>query len=417
MKDNQRKLYVGIDVHSREHKVAVIPIALLEQPGNDWRKVKPLSIRNNVADFERVDTAIRSHISSTEEAAIAVDHTGGHYSEPIVYFLQAKGYDVYCLETKAVKAARERFLDEESKSDIIDSVSSAYLLYLRDVHGLSFRISAMTPELGSRAAVLNSLTLQRLQFNKLANQATNRLHQLLLAVFPEGEAQYFSQLLKITPYYPTPKDILNSNGLERIEKLRRKDRENILELAANSVGVPGDVYQWLIRDLSVQRMEVQAKRDALTSMLRTQVAAHPYKEILLSFPYLGEIAAATIIAIIKEIERWPDKKKFKKALGVYSSLTQSGTGSSRTRQGKEGSRHGRRVLFQVCLGCVKTNTSDNDFKDYYLRQVVRGKPRIKALVSTMGKLAEIIYHCLKAGEPYQYQDKYKVMRTSDSRKS
>lgn len=204
MKDNQRKLYVGIDVHSREHKVAVIPIALLEQPGNAWRKVKPLSIRNNVADFERVDTAIRSHISSTEEAAIAVDHTGGHYSEPIVYFLQAKGYDVYCLETKAVKAARERFLDEESKSDIIDSVSAAYLLYLRDVHGLSFRISAMTPKLGSRAAALNSLTLQRLQFNKLANQATNRLHQLLLAVFPEGEARYFKQLLMITPHYPTP---------------------------------------------------------------------------------------------------------------------------------------------------------------------------------------------------------------------
>jgi len=33
---------------------------------------------------------------------------------------------------------------------------------------------------------------------------------------------------------------------------------------------------------------------------------------------------------------------------------------------------------------------------------------MKALVSTMGKLAEIIYHCLKAGEPYQYQGKYKA---------
>jgi len=84
MKDNQRKLYVGIDVHSREHKAAVIPMALLKCPGASWRKVKPLSIRNNIADFERLDTAIRSHISSTEEVAIAVDHTGGHYSEPLV---------------------------------------------------------------------------------------------------------------------------------------------------------------------------------------------------------------------------------------------------------------------------------------------------------------------------------------------
>ncbi|MFC1983991.1 transposase [Chloroflexota bacterium] len=403
MNDHQRKLYVGIDVHSREHKVAFLPIALLEQPGAVWTKGKSLGIRNDITDLERLDTAIRSRISSPEEVAIAVDYTGGHYSEPIVYFLQTKGYTVYHLEAKAIKAAKERFLDEESKSDVIDSISAAYMLYLRDTYGISFRISAMMPELGSKAAALNSLVLQRWQLNKLATQATNRLHQFLIAVFPEGEAQYFNQLMKIIPYYPTPKDMLDSNGLEGIEKLSQKYKENILQLAANSIGIPSDIYQWLIKDLSIQRVESLAKRDALTSVLRTQVAAHPYSDILLSFPFLGEIAAATIIAVIKDIERWPDKKKFKKALGVYSSLTQSGGSSGHGRQGKEGSRHGRRVLFQVCFGCIRTNAHDNDFRDYYLRQVARGKPKIKALVSTMGKLAEIIYHCLKAGEPYHYQ--------------
>ena len=365
MRDNQRKVYVGIDVHSREHKAAIIPIALLEQPGDVWRKVKLLNIRNNVADFECLDSAIRSHISSTEEAAIAVDHTGGHYSEPVVYFLQARGYDVYYLETKAVKAARERFLDKESKSDIIDSTGAAYLLYLRDLHGLSFRISAMMPELGSRAAALNALTLQRWQFNKLATQATNRLHQLLLAVFPEGEARYFKQLLAIMSHYPTPRDVLASNGLKDVTELRQKDRGAILDLAANTVGIPGDTYQWLIKDLSNQRKEALAKRDMLTSILHTQVAAHPYGCILLSFPFLGDVAAATIIGIIKDIDRWANKKKFKKALGVYNSLTQSGTRLGRSRQGKEGSRYGRRVLFQVCFGCIRTNAHDNDFKDYY----------------------------------------------------
>jgi len=66
----------------------------------------------------------------------------------------------------------------------------------------------------------------------------------------------------------------------------------------------------------------------------------------------------------------------KKALGVYSTLKQSGTSTGKGRKGKEGSRHGRRGLF----------------KDYYLRQVARGKPKPKAVVSTMGKLAEVIYH-------------------------
>ena len=415
MKDNQRKVYVGIDVHSRQHKAAVLPVELLEQSGTLWRKVKPLSIKNDIADFEHLDAIIRSHISNAEEVAIAVDHTGGHYSEPIVYYLQARGYSVYYLETKAVKAARERFLDQENKTDIIDSISAAYLLYLRDVHGMSFRISTMTPEMDSKAATLNSLALQRWQFSKLVTQATNRLHQFLLAVFPEGEARYFTQLLRICPYYPTPRDILASNGLEEIERLRQKDKDNILKLAANSVGIPGDIYRWLIKNLGIERMELLAKRDTITSMLRAQVKAHPYGSILLSFPFLGEIAAATIIGIIKNIERWPDKKKFKKSLGVYNSLTQSGTGIGRSRQGKEGSKNGRRVLFQVCLGCIRTKAPDNDFRDYYLRQVARGKPRIKALVSTMGKLAEIIYHCLKTGEPYQYQDKYGMTATPHNR--
>jgi len=39
---------------------------------------------------------------------------------------------------------------------------------------------------------------------------------------------------------------------------------------------------------------------------------------------------------------------------------------------------------------------------------------MKALVSTMGKLAEIIYHCLEAGELYQYQKKYRMTITSIS---
>ncbi len=412
MDTNHRKLYVGIDVHRESHKVAVMPIALLERPGAVWKKVKPLNIKNDIDDFERLNTAIKSHISSTEEVAIAVDHTGGHYSEPLVYFLQRKGYSVYHLETKAVKAARERFLDQEIKSDTIDSTCAAYILYLRDVHGLSFRVSAVTPQLGSKAMVLNSLVLQREQLKKLVNQATNRLHQLLVAVFPEGEAKYFKKLLKIAPYYPTPQDIIASNGLKGIVNMSLGHKEDLQQLAARSVGVPGYLYRELIRDLSIQRREAEAKRDAITLIIRREVAELPYGEILLSFPCLGEIAAATIFSVVKDIKNWENKKKLKKALGVYGSLSQSGTGGGRSRQGKEGSRHGRRVLFQVCLGCIRTNVSDNDFKDYYLRQLARGKPKLKALFCTMGKLAEIIYHCLSAGEKYQYQGEYKTVTNS-----
>lgn len=408
MTGEKRRLYVGIDVHSRQHKVALLPLDLLEHPGNLWQKVKPLAITNESQDFKQLDLAIQAHISTTDEAIIAVDHTGGHYSEPLVHFLHSRGYNVCYLETKAVRGARDHLLDQESKSDDIDAIGAAYLLYLRDMHQLSFRISTAVPQLQSEASTLNTLILQRLQFNKLINQITNRLHQLLLAVFPEGEAHFFKDLLKIAPHYSTPADILNSDGLQTIEDVRPEVKDKLVVLAGRTVGIPGDMYKWLIKELAIQRMELLVKRDFLTVATKKEVAAHPYSEILLSFPFIGDVIAATLISVIKDINRWPDKKKLRKALGVYNSLTQSGLNTGRSRRGTEGNKHGRRALFHACFGCIRTYAPDNDFKDYYLRQVARGKPRMKALVSTMGKLAEIIFYCLKAQKPYRYQGKYKA---------
>jgi len=188
MQNYYKKIYVGIDIHRETHKVAIIPITALCSLKPKWKEVKFLDIKNNLNDFNLLDTTLKEYVLSSNEAVTAVDHTGGHYSEPLVYFLQSRGYPVYHLEPRAVKAARERLLDEESKSDKIDAVGSAYLLYLRDTHGLSFRISAVTPKLGSQASVLRYLVIQRQQYIKLATQFTNRLHQFLLAVFPEGEA-------------------------------------------------------------------------------------------------------------------------------------------------------------------------------------------------------------------------------------
>lgn len=229
--------------------------------------MKFLDIKNNSGDFEQLDDAIREHILRPDEAAIAIDHTGGHYSEPLVFFLRSKGYDVYHLEPKAVKAARERLLDVESKSDTIDAAGSAYLLYLRDTHGLSFRISAVTPELGSRASILRHLVLQRQQYNKLTTQSTNRLHQFLLAVFPEAESECFTRLLRVAARYPTPHDILVSQNLRDVKYMSDADRDTIIALAAQTVGIPSKPYRELIKDLIQQRNEATAKRKTITDLI------------------------------------------------------------------------------------------------------------------------------------------------------
>jgi len=62
---------------------------------------------------------------------------------------------------------------------------------------MSFRVSATAPEVGSRSATLKALLSERLLYVKLKAQSTNRLRQYLLAVFPEGEGEFFGYLKKV----------------------------------------------------------------------------------------------------------------------------------------------------------------------------------------------------------------------------
>ena len=110
---------------------------------------------------------------------------------------------------------------------------------------------------------------------------------------------------------------------------------------------------------------------------------------------------------IKDINYWPDKKKLKKALGVYGREYRSGGDTYVRRPGKGGYREGKSALFQACLGCLHKDQKPNDFSDYYEKQLSHGKMPRKAIASTCGKMTEIIYHCLKSGEKYQYLGKYK----------
>lgn len=401
------KMYVGVDIHRNIHKVSAMTFQSFGESISSWRDGILFDIGNNLKDFQRLDSLIKEYIKQPDEALIAVDHTG-HYSEPLVFFLQRMGYEVQYLEPKGVKAVKERLFDSENKNDSVDARGLSYLLYLRDIHHMSFRISAVKPELSSKAYLLRHLILQKQMYNKLLVQATNRLHQFLLATFPEGERKYFKQLLRIIVLYPTPKDIVASRTLKGIKYLRRSDKEVILRLAAETVGIKEELYRDTIVSLSNQRLEAKTIIAKINKSIEKELESHEYKPILFSFPYLKADCAATIISCITDIDHWRNKKAFKKTLGIYSTLKQSGSSLGQGRMGREGDSQSRKALFYVVLGCIRFRIAgDNDFRDYYLRQIKRGKPKMKAIVSTMGKMAEIIYHCLHTKELYKYQGIYR----------
>ena len=70
--------------------------------------------------------------------------------------------------------------------------------------------------------------------------------------------------------------------------------------------------------------------------------------------------------------------------------------------GKEGSAAARRALYQAARTIASPRTPANHFRDYYQRRVTSGAKKKRALIATMGKMVEVMYHCLTRGEPYTY---------------
>ena len=234
------KLYIGIDVHLKQHVVSIVPITVFRDNKTEWKKTKSITIGNNRHDFENLDSLIKSQGLLTDQVNIAIDHTGGHYSEPISYFLNTKGYEVYYLGPASVKAAKEWLLGEENKTDKIDSATLAYLLYLRDFYGVNLHLSVTSASFDSQASLLRSLLLQSNYYRKLGAQTTSRLRQYVHAVFPEGEERYFLQLVKILHNHPTPGEIMSNPDVFEKIRIMLSSRKAICELANQTVGIPGD---------------------------------------------------------------------------------------------------------------------------------------------------------------------------------
>lgn len=335
--------YVGIDIGARQHQAAVASVRLMEKGNAAWRKAPQLRFTNRRPDFLALRASIRAQETDPTLVLVAVDYTGGHYSAPLVHFLMSEGYGVYHLEPKAAHVIKRGLLDEENKTDKVDACTIAHLLYLRDRLGEPIRVAPVRADLTSQAAGVRAAVLQRWAVNKGSTQAMNRLHQYLTAVFPEGERQHFQDLAALARWFPpTPERILalEREGNPDALPLPVARWKAIVEAAAISVGVPGAPYEAVLTRAGEDLARAQQQKALLDDDIKAVVQAHPYGPILLSFPYVGATAAAVIISVVEDVSRFPTKKHFRKALGVYSTARQTGEGPHLGKNG-EGGQPGR----------------------------------------------------------------------------
>ena len=113
---------------------------------------------------------------------------------------------------------------------------------------------------------------------------------------------------------------------------------------------------------------------------------------------MGEPSAATLIAEIGDISRFPGAKQLVAYAGLDPSVYESGKIRRRSRISKRGNPHLRRILFILAQHVVRRTRT---FYAYFRRLRRKGKAYRQAMVAVAHKLLRVIYALLTKGSPFQ----------------
>ena len=145
--------------------------------------------------------------------------------------------------------------------------------------------------------------------------------------------------------------------------------------------------------LASSRAQVREVDAAITQLLAGR------EHHLTSIPGLGSVLAATSLAAIGDVARFPRREALVAYAGLDPSVFESGAFHGRRQHiSKRGSPYLRRALYLAAHSAHRRNP---DLATYLERKLAEGKSYKAAVVALAHKLLARIYTVLKEGRPYQ----------------
>lgn len=405
-------LYVGLDIGRRSHTVAAIPRARMEDGG--WERARPRRIISHRKGFDELNAWLVSFGYEAGLTKIGIEPTGAVYGRALAEFLEQRGYQIAWLQNWAVHEKRQLLLGRQLKTDAVDARLIARLLFERDVFGLSRSFLAGPPQ---DTTGLRMLVRNRLRLLGLKTRYRLQLTQILDMVFPELKDFVRGSLttpaiIRLLWAFPEPAELaaVDPNQLRgllaktcRAPRLAARAAE-LQALAAQSAGIVNGLQdllptqRWLIS----QVLSLEADLKNIDATIADSLKAWPPadRQILESFPLMSSWREAVLLSEIGDIRSFRNERQLRKLLGWYPEIVESGTSVSKQRLGLKGRRIARRELWLWSLALTSPLMPPTPFAAYYRRLVARGMAKPTALGHLAGKLVAVLFHCLKAGEPY-----------------
>jgi transposase len=246
-----------------------------------------------------------------------------------------------------------------AKTDRLDARALAKLLWAGELDGV------WTPD--ERVRAMRRRLARRAQLVRARSRAKNEIHAVLMRCLKDR---------------PPASDLFGVNGRRWLaeQQLPITERETV--------------------DSAMRQVEfLDAEIAAVEQLIAAEALSWPEIKRLMTVPGVNVIVAATFIAAVGDIRRFPDRRKLTAYLGLDPRVRQSGAGpAAHGHISKQGSGSARHALVEACWTTVR---QPGPIAGFYQRVKARRGHSI-AIVASARKLACLFWCLLTRGEDYAF---------------
>jgi transposase len=371
----------------------------LDQAGQEVGR--GLRFANNAAGLGEMEERLRA---LGEPVTIALE-ASGHYWLGLQRRLVAQGYAVQVINPLQTDALRNAGI-RRAKTDRRDALILADLV----------RIGRTRPNYVPDDTILQLRELTRFRWG-LADQigdAKRRILTVLDRVFPEFAGQFAD------PFGASARELLDRAAgaadfaaldlaeltalLERVSRHRfgAEKAQALQECARDSLGLAalGPSAQLEIRSLLAQIALIEKQVAEVDRAIAELVATIP--QHLTSIPGVGPVLAATILAELGDVARFPTIPALVAYAGLDPGVFESGQFQGRRQHlSKRGSPYLRRALY---LAAHSAHPRNPDWHAYLERKMKQGMPYRAALIAVARKLLVCAYTLLRENRPFEVRE-------------
>jgi transposase len=405
------KVFCGIDWAEQHHDVA-----LVDEQGQLVAKKR---ITETVDGFaELVEMLAAAGDRADEQIPVAIETPRGL----LVAALRTTGRQVFSINPMAVARYRERHTVSRKKSDHADAMVLANILRTDiDAH----RPLPVDTELARAIAVLarahQDATWRRTDASNELRSLLREYYPTFLAAFAGGTTNLTSREARaVLAIAPTPEAAAKLSKARIATALRRAGRQRGIDSLAAELQQALRTLQLRHLPMVEQAMGVQASVllttldaecaavERLTQAISEAFREHPDHQIITSFPGLGDVTGARVLAEIGD-----DRSRFvdARALKAYAGSAPVTRASGRSITICHRRVKNDRLAAAGFLWAFVAATHSQPAKAHYRRRRDIGDRHPAALRNLFNRMLGCLHHCLNTGQTYDEQKAFATPST------